>query len=137
MITAVASGNVNDVCVRLLGTVVAAIDMEAGAIEMGKGRREPEALSGRGGNETVEFRDASVIEGIQGAAQRIIMEMLGFDSRGDEALRGFILKEHRHKIELVVHKAQPIEDHRFDSVAHGDKPGLWVLLCRPIKHVAN
>jgi hypothetical protein len=118
MIAAVASRDMNDLFIRLLAPVVAPIDMEAGAIEMGQGRCQPEALSGRDRNETVEVCHASRIERVQGASQRIIMERAGFDSGGDEALCGFVLKEHRHKIELLVHKAQPIEDHRFDSMAY-------------------
>jgi hypothetical protein len=37
-------------------TVIAAIDVEAGAIEMREGWHQAEALGGGGGNETVEFR---------------------------------------------------------------------------------
>jgi hypothetical protein len=55
---------VHDVLIRLLVTVVAAIDMKARAIEMGKSRREPQALRGRGGNEALEFGDPIGLEGI-------------------------------------------------------------------------
>jgi hypothetical protein len=137
MIAAVASRDMNDLFIRLLATVVAPIDMEAGAIQMGQGRCQPEALSGRDRNETVEVCHASRIERVQGASQRIIMEMPGFDSGGDAALCGFVLKEHRHQVELLVHKAQPIEDHRFDGMTHSDKPGLWGLLQHPVEHIAN
>ena len=65
-------------------------------------------MHGYGHNPTVEFRHPSRIERIQGASQRIIMEMLGCNLGGDEALCGFILKEQRHQIELLMHKAQPI-----------------------------
>ena len=111
--------------------------MEAGAIEMGKGRRKPEALRCRGGNETVEFRDAIGIEHIQGTSQRVIMEMLGLDPGGDEALRRFILKKHRDEVELLVHKAEPMEDHRFDGAAHGDDAGLRCVLHGPVQYVTN
>jgi hypothetical protein len=66
MIAAVATRDVNHLCIRLLSTVVAAIDMKTGAIEMGKGRRQPKALCRRGGNETVECRDPVVIEQSKG-----------------------------------------------------------------------
>src|SRR5512132_773706 len=137
MIAAVATRDVNHLCIRLLSTVVAAIDMETGAIEMGKGRCQPEALCGRGGNETVEFRDPIVIEPIQGASQRVIMKMLGINPRGDETLRRFVLKKHGHEIELLVHKTEPIEDHRFDSAAHGDNAGLRRVLQHLVEYVAN
>jgi hypothetical protein len=39
MIAAVATGDMNDVRVGLLGAVVTPIDVEAGAVQMGKGRR--------------------------------------------------------------------------------------------------
>ena len=65
------------------------------------------------------------------------MEMLGVNPRGDEALPGFILKKHGHKREVLIHKAQPIEDHGFDGAAHGDKPGLGGVLRRSVQYVAN
>jgi hypothetical protein len=58
--------------------------MEARAIEMGKGRRQPEAWRRRGGDETVEFRDAIGLEQIQGASQRAIRELLRGDTGGEE-----------------------------------------------------
>src|SRR5215813_5175106 len=67
MIPAIAASNVNDVGVRLLPTIVAAIDVKAGAIEMGKGRGQPQTLGSRGGNETTEFRHPILIQRIQGA----------------------------------------------------------------------
>src|SRR5215211_8247319 len=53
--------------------------------------------------------------------------MRGFDLRGDEPVRRFVLKKQGHEIQLLVHKAQAVEDHRLDGVAHGDQAGLWVL----------
>ena len=137
MITAVATRDVHHLGLRLLSTVVAAIDVEAGAIEMGKSWCQPEALRRRRRNETGEFRDTIIIEQLQGASQRVIMEMLGLDPRGDEALRRFILKKPGHERELLVHKAEPIEDHRFDGAAYGDNAGLWRVLHRPVEYVAD
>ena len=123
--------------IRFLSTIIASVDMEAGAIEMGKRRCKPEALRRRGSNETVELRDAIRIERIQSTSQCIIMEMLGIDSGGDEALGGFILKKLRDEVELLIHTTKPIKDHRFDGVAHGNHGGLWIVLYRSVKHVAN
>jgi hypothetical protein len=93
MIAAVATRDVHDPGLRLLSAVVASIDVKAGAIEMRKSRGKPKALRRCGGNETVEFRDTIVIEQIQSASQRIILEMRSVDPGRDEALRGFILKK--------------------------------------------
>ena len=45
MSATVAAGDVHHVRVRLLDTVIAPIDVEAGAVEMGKGRGQPQALA--------------------------------------------------------------------------------------------
>jgi hypothetical protein len=134
---AVATGDVQHLSLRFLGTVVAPIDRAAGASEMRKGRRHPEALCRRGRNEAVECRATIVIERIHSASQRVIMEMLGSDPRGDEALCGLILKKQRDEGAWLVHKAEPMEDHRFDGVAHGDNAGLWIGLHGPVKPIAN
>jgi len=65
------------------------------------------------------------------------MEMLRLDPGGNEALRRCILKKHRHELELLVHKAEPIEDHRFAGAADGDNTRLGRVLYRPVKHVTN
>ena len=54
----------NDLRVGLLVAVVAPVDMKTGAIEMGKTGRQSEALGRGSGNEAVERRDVSSIEGI-------------------------------------------------------------------------
>ena len=137
MLAAVATGAVHAVGVRLRGTVVAAIDVETRALAMGQGGGSPQPLSGVGSHATGACCDAVLRERIPGAAPRIIMEMLGFDPGGDASLRRCVLQAHRHTREGLVHTAEPMEDHRFDGVAHGDKPGLRVLRCRPVTPVAN
>ena len=77
MIPTVAPGDVHDLLLGLLVTVVAPIDMKTGAIEMGKARRQAQALGSGRGNEAVEFRHASSIEGIQGPTEGVIVELLG------------------------------------------------------------
>ena len=81
MIPAVPLGDVHDLFLGLLVAVVAAIDMKARAIEMGKGGRQPQTLGGGSGNEAVEFGDPIGIERIQRPAQGIIIEMLGRSPR--------------------------------------------------------
>jgi hypothetical protein len=56
MISAIALGDVHDVLRGLIVAVIATIDMETGAIEMCKARRQARALSGCGSKEAVEFR---------------------------------------------------------------------------------
>ncbi len=88
-----ATREVHHVGRRLRGTVVAAIDVDAGAIERHEGGRQPSTLSGRGSNETVEFRHPRGVERIEGAPERVIMEMAGFHGRGDKARGGRMLKK--------------------------------------------
>jgi hypothetical protein len=64
MIAALATRDVNDVRLRFLSTVVPPIDVEGGAGQMGKGRREAQALGSTGGNKTVEYRHPILIERI-------------------------------------------------------------------------
>src|SRR2546429_8889668 len=84
MISAVTAGAVNDLCLGRLVALVAAIDMEAGAIQMGEAGAKPSAPRSRGCNKTVEFRDAIGIERIQSPAQRVIIQMPGFDAGGQK-----------------------------------------------------
>src|SRR5262249_29839515 len=85
LVSTVAAGDVNDVLLRLLITIITAIDMEAGAIEMGERWGKPQALGGRRRNEAEECRHPIRIERIQGTAKRVIVEMTGLNARSDEA----------------------------------------------------
>jgi hypothetical protein len=134
---AVASRDLHDLGVRRLTTVVAPIDMEAGAIEMGNGRRQPQAVSGRDRQEPVEVCHASRIARVPGASQRLLMARRGFEAGGDEARCGCVLKEPRHTIAWLVHKAQPIADHRVDSMAPRDTPRLWGWRRRAVEPLTN
>jgi hypothetical protein len=58
--------------------------MATGAIEMGEGGSQAETLSCCGRNETIEFSDAVGIERLQRPSQRLIIEMIGGDPRGDK-----------------------------------------------------
>jgi hypothetical protein len=75
MIPAIAAGQMYDLRVGFFCAVRAAIDMEAGRVEMGKARSQSEALGSRRRNETVELRHARGIEGIQGPTEGIIIEL--------------------------------------------------------------
>jgi hypothetical protein len=84
-------------------------------------------LDGGDRHETGEFDHTIVIERIQGAPQRVSIEMRSFDLRGDEPVRRFVLEKQGHEIQLWVHNAQAVADHCLDSVAPGDHTGRWVL----------
>ena len=81
MISAVPAGDVHDLLLWLLLAVVASIDMNARAIEMGNARRKAQAL-GRGcRQEAVEFGHPVGIEGSQGPTEGIIIELVGGHTR--------------------------------------------------------
>ena len=105
MIAAVASGDVNDLGLGLLLTVIPSIDVQARAIEMGKGGSQVQALGCGGGNETVELRHSIGIERLQGTTEGIIIELCGGHAGRNEARGGLILEEPRDKVERMVDKA--------------------------------
>ena len=77
MIPAVPSGHMNDLFLRLLVTVVAPIDMNARALEMGKAGCKPQALGSGRGNQAVERSHPIGLEGLQGPTEGLIVELFG------------------------------------------------------------
>jgi hypothetical protein len=77
MIPAVPPGDVHDPFLGFFITVVAPIDMKAGAIEMGKAGCKAQTLGRVSGDETVECGHARGLEGVQGATEGVIMELFG------------------------------------------------------------
>ena len=136
-IAAVAARAMQDRCVRRPAPVVAPIDVEPGAIKMGHGRRQPEALHGRDCQATVERCHARRLARVHGASQRLIRERLSGDPGGDEARCGGVLTAHRHTRAWWVPNAQPLEDHRVDGMAPGDTPGLWGVRRRAVEPSAQ
>jgi hypothetical protein len=136
-ISAVASGDVNDLCLGLLRTVLPSIDVKARAIEMGKGGSQAQSFGGGGRNETVECRHAIVIERIQGTTESIIIALCGGNAGRNEAGGGLILEAPRDEVECVVDKSQTIEHHCFDGFPDGEVPHFWVLLRRFVYDFAN
>jgi hypothetical protein len=67
MVTAVAAGEVKDTRLRLLGTIVAALDVETRAVQMCKGRRASQAFGGGDRHQAVECCHARVVERIRRA----------------------------------------------------------------------
>ena len=101
MIAAIAAGDVNDVFIRLLVTVIAAIDMKTGAIEMCKAGRESQAFRRGRGNEAVEFCHATAIEGIQGPTQGSSLRCPG-GIRGEMRREVGLFGKVRHEVEWLV-----------------------------------
>src|SRR4029453_17851728 len=77
------------------------------------------------------------VERIHGPSQRLVMEMLGGNAWGNEPLGRFVLEKHRDQGELVMDKAQAVEDHRFDRITAGHNTLLRVLGCGAVNHLAE
>jgi hypothetical protein len=108
MISTIALGDVHDLLRRWLVTVIAPIDMKARAVEVHIGWTQVQTLGGSRRDETVEFGHPRVIEGIQGATERIIVELVGSDAGRNEALGGLILKEAGHQVERLIVNPRPL-----------------------------
>src|SRR3977135_2543214 len=102
--------------------------MEAGAIEMHEGRGKAQARRRGRGNEAVEFRHPKVVEGIEGAPEGVIIEMVGLHAWGNEARERLILEEMRDEVELLVEKVQTVKYHGLDRMASGHHPHCRILL---------
>src|SRR6266511_4555962 len=113
MISAVAAGDVNNLRLGLLPTVITAVDVKARAIEMHKGRGSSQTFRRGGGNEAVECRHPIVIEGVQGTTESIIIELGGDHAGRNEAGGGLILEEPGDEVERLIDKSQAIEHHGF------------------------
>jgi hypothetical protein len=128
LIATVAAGNMDDRLLRLLVTVVAAIDMNTGAIEMGQAGRKPQTCGSGRGKEAVEFRHPVIVKRIPRTAERVIIAMVRLNTRGDASRERLVLKKMRHQGKPLVDKAQAIQDHGFDGMACSDNPHCRVVL---------
>src|SRR5215475_2603382 len=63
--------------------------------------------------------------------------MASLDRRSDAPRGRFILEKVGHQVQLLIHKAEPIEDHRRDRLACGHETHFWVLLDRFINDFSN
>jgi integrase len=137
MIPAVASGDVHDLRIGLFLPVITAVDVQAGAIEVGKGRGSSQTHGRGGGHETVECRDPVVIEGIQGTTEGIIIELFRGDAGRHESRGGLMLEAPGDEIERLVDTPQAIEHHRVDGFPDGEVSQFRVLWCRLVYDVAH
>jgi hypothetical protein len=118
----------HDLCAGGVVAVRAAIDMEAATIERHKLRGKAQTLGRRGRTQTLECGDTIHIERISRPAERIIMERWSVDQHGSQKSRGrFVLEKPRHQRELLVHKAEAVENHGFNSIARGHDGRFWMV----------
>jgi hypothetical protein len=101
--------------------VRAAIDMEAGGIEMGEGRCKAQALGRRGGNEAVERGQPRLVPRIEGASAGVIIAITGLNAWGNETRERLMVEKMGHEGELLVDEAKAVQDHGFDRMAYGDQ----------------
>src|SRR5262249_23480273 len=80
----IARGDVHALFVRRLRAVRPAIDMKTRRIEMAERARQPQTRRRGGGHEDVEGRHPKVVAGIEGAPERVIIEMARRDAWGHE-----------------------------------------------------
>src|SRR5262252_7499189 len=102
--------------------------MQTCAIEMGQARGKTQALGRGRGNEAVELRDASRVEGISGPTEGVIVALLGSHAERNQAGGRLVLEEARHEVERLIDQPQAIEYHRFDSFTHCEVAHFWVLV---------
>jgi hypothetical protein len=76
MLSAVPAGDVHDLLLWRLIAVVASLDLNARAIELGKARRQAQALGSSRGREAVECRHPVSREAISGPTEGIIVELV-------------------------------------------------------------
>jgi hypothetical protein len=137
MIPAVASGDVKDRCIGLCLTVVTAVDVNAGSIEVGKGGSQPQTLGRGGGNETIERCDAVGIEGISGSPQGIIIKLCRGNAGGNESSGRLMREELGDEVESLVDNPQTIKHHGFDGFPNRAVSHCWILLRCFVSDVAN
>jgi hypothetical protein len=137
MIPAIALGEVQNPRLGLLVAVRAPVDMDTGAIEMGKARREASALSGCGRTEAVECCHPGVGEGLQGPTAGVIVERFRSHTRRNAARGGCILTEPGDEGEGVMDKPHTIAPHRFDGLTDREVPPCRVVVGGVSEDVAH
>jgi hypothetical protein len=137
MIPTRAWRDVHDLFVRRLIAVIPAIDMETRRIEMAERGRQPQAPGRRGGNEAVECRHPRLVQCIESAPERVIIEMAGLNTWGNEAREGFILEKMGDEVELLVDKTEAVEHHSFDCMASRHNAHGRVLLRRLVNDLGD
>ena len=128
VVAAITLADVDDALGRLgVLTVVAAIDVKARRVEVDHATGEAEHAGRVGGEIAEELGDAGLVERVEGAAERVVVEVLRQDAGPEEALGGLGFKEAGDEVEPLINEAQAVEDHGFDGQSRRDVSLLVVL----------
>jgi hypothetical protein len=128
MVPAITAGDVHDLFYGLFVAIVAPIDMQARAIEMGKAGRKAHVLGSRSGHETVKFVHPIGIESIQSPILGVIVESLRGHAGRNQAGGRLIPKKLGDEVERLIDTPQAIEHQRFDGFPDGEVPQFRVLV---------
>jgi hypothetical protein len=137
LIPAVPSGHRHHLCLRRLVAVVAPIDVNTRAIEMGHAGRKAQALGSGRGHEAGAFGDPRGIERLQGPTAGGIGELGGSPTGRHEAVGGVILAQPGDEVERVMPTPQAIAPHRVAGFPHGEVPQCRVLWRGSVAAVAQ
>jgi hypothetical protein len=114
-----ALGHRNDLGLRLRGTVLPPIAVEARRIQGHHLSRQAEAPRGLRSAQTLERRDAVLIEGIKRAPPHVIMKRLGLHPWSPKPLQGVGVKKAGHQGQWLMHKPQAMKPHRLNGLSQG------------------
>jgi hypothetical protein len=137
MLSTRARGPVNDVCSGWLVAVIAPIDMNARAVEGQRKWTQAPTLGGRRRDETREGCHPIVIQGIHGATERIIVELVGGHAGRDASVGGLMRAEAGAQVARLMDTPQAIQHHRVDRFPHREVPPCGVLWGGLGNHVAK
>jgi hypothetical protein len=137
MIPAIPAGAGHDLCFGFLVAVVAPIDLQARRVEMDNAGCKPQARGSGSRKEAVEFGHPIGIEGIQGPASGIIVELCRGHAGRNELGGGLMVEESRDQVEGLSDTPQAIEHHGFDGFSHGKVAHVRVLWGRLIDELTH
>jgi hypothetical protein len=104
MITAVAWRKMHDAFLWWLSTVIAALDMETGRIEMPIGRCQTQTPIRCRGQQRGKRRDPHVVQGVTGSSSHLAVKMRRLNPRPNETLERVIVEKARSQGEWLMHK---------------------------------
>jgi hypothetical protein len=137
MLAAVAAGAVHNRRLGLLLPVITAVDVNARALEMHKGRGSSQTFRRGGGHETVECRHPIGIEGVQGTPERLIIALGGEHAGRHEAGGGLMREAPGDEVERLIDTSQAMAHHGFDRFPDGEVAQFRVLSRRVINDIAQ
>ncbi len=94
-----------------IGTVIGAIDVEAGNIEVHCGAFEPQPLDNLRRHHLIQGADIGLKEGIETATEHIIIEVISTDPGANQALNRLVSEELREHVQGAAVKAEAVHYH--------------------------